>query len=137
VVIRTDPVLRRPGCPLGTRTPHIPRPTSTTHINDHINDHINEQGATVKTRLAIATATAGICLAAFAAGPAAAAPGDGGRCAKAGTTFLREAGALVAVAQDGLLGLSLGQVVKLHTQDPTVFGGGEGSLGDWCAGLNR
>jgi hypothetical protein len=91
----------------------------------------------MQQRLAIGAAALGVGLAAFAGGTASAAPGDGGRCAQRGVEYLRDNGLLVTVAQDGLLGLSLGQVVTLHTQDPALFGGGAGSLGGWCAGLSR
>lgn len=91
----------------------------------------------MKKKLIVGAVALGLGLTSFGAGSASAAPGDGGKCAKAGTTFLREAGLLQAAAQRqidyGLVlpgvvpegsFLSLGQVVKLHTSNPALF--------PWC-----
>ncbi|WP_225753947.1 hypothetical protein [Actinotalea sp. Marseille-Q4924] len=98
----------------------------------------------MKKKIALAT-TALVLSAGFAAAPATAAPANAGAaCAQQGIGFLKEAGLLQAAAQkqidystlaDPVSGpifttlpagsnLSLGQVVKLHTESPSLFA--------WC-----
>lgn len=81
-------------------------------------------------KILIGASTIGLSLATFGAGTASAAqpddPGRGGKCAAAGTQYLRDNDLLVAVAQDGLGDFSsLGAVVKAHTKTPDAF--------PWCS----
>ena len=91
----------------------------------------------MKKKLIVGAVALGLGLTSFGAGSASAAPGDGGKCARNGVAFLRDNGLLVDVAQNGFAGLSLGQVVKLHTQSPQTFADGAFFGFTHCEGLSR
>lgn len=86
-------------------------------------------------RIAVLATVALSAMAFTAVAPAKGKPADpvgGAACIQAGVGFLKENGLVVTAARRGILGLSLGEIIRLHLTSPELFSGGEGAIGDWC-----